>query len=274
MNLNIIVALLFIASVAYVVYYIYVTVQGVLNIAKEAKTLEPKPALSCAEGEQEHLGLCYEKCREGYKRVLNMCVPDVYGVGIGEPVGLEPCRDGFVNDGLTCRKPISCEQGWDFFTKGCSGGEFYGRLDKGGSCSNDRERVNGLCYAKCPPGQNRMNLEPWHCVKPGVGATYWTGVGRIPGCPTGQVKSGLLCYDDPGPGWSVTLGVATKNCPEGQKDAGLFCIPGAKDTPWYLSLYMLATAILIIVLSVVYFRYGMRNPGMVMGGNRKRSNKK
>ena len=274
MQLTIIVGLLFIASVGYIVYYIYITIMGIYNIKKETKIIEPKPSQACPENEENYAGLCYIKCRAGYKRVLNMCIPDVYGVGAGEGVGLEPCRDGYDNDGLTCRKPITCASGWDFFSRGCTGGDFYGRLNNGGACPSSHDRVNGWCYPKCPNGLNRMNLEPWHCVKPGVGSTYWTEVGKIPGCPAGQVKSGLLCYEDPGPGWTVTLGVAAKNCPEGQKDAVLFCVPGAKDTPWYLSLYMLATAILITILCVVYFRYGMRNPGMVMGGNRKRSNKK
>jgi hypothetical protein len=278
MQLTIVVGLLFIASVGYIVYYIYVTVMGIYNIKKETKIIEPKPSQACPENEENYAGLCYTRCREGYKRVLNMCVPDVYGVGAGEAVGLEPCRDGFVNDGLTCRKPIGWNNEcvwWGFWWTGCAtGGEFYGRLNNGGVCSADREKVSGMCYAKCPAGQNRMNLEPWHCVKPGVGSTYWTEVGKIPGCPAGQVKSGLLCYEDPGPGWTVTLGVAAKNCEAGQTDIGLFCMPSATNTPWYLSLYMLATAILITILCVVYFRYGMRNPAMMMGGNRKRPNKK
>lgn len=140
-------------------------------------------------------GLCYERCREGYKGVGPVCWAITHSVGVGKPVGLEPCPDGWANDGLICREPIRCATGWDFFRKGCSGGRLRGRLNNGGVCDwpQDRrklpmwlrdgahpERVDGLCYKKCPEDKpNRVAGMPYLCYKGGP-LSYGRGVGRVP----------------------------------------------------------------------------------------------
>lgn len=56
------------------------------------------------------------------------------------------------------------------------------------------------------------------------------GVGTVPGyCdPQTQIKSGLLCYPKPKPGYTTIAGVAWQNCPEGFKDTGGHCLkPGS-----------------------------------------------
>lgn len=148
-------------------------------------------------------GLCYVPCREGYHGVGPVCWANTVNIGIGKAVGLEPCPAGWSNDGLTCREPIRCASGWDFFTKGCSGGRVRGRLNGGGICDwpSDRgnlpnwlvdksdpknykathpDKVDGLCYKKCPshlpqhfPGM------PYLCYKGGP-ISYTRGVGSIP----------------------------------------------------------------------------------------------
>ena len=163
-------------------------------------------------------GLCYEKCRAGFRGVGPVCWAITENIGIGRPIGLEPCPDGWSNDGLICREPIKCASGWDFFKEGCSGGRLRGRLDNGGICDwpQDRnklpswlkedgeieqeigrgkakkkikkkaivashpDRVDGLCYRKCPkeypahvPGM------PYLCYK-GEGLSYGRGVGSVP----------------------------------------------------------------------------------------------
>jgi hypothetical protein len=148
-------------------------------------------------------GLCYERCREGFKGVGPVCWAITQSVGVGKPVGLEPCPAGWNNDGLICREPISCASGWAFFTKGCSGGRLKGRLNGGGICDwpQDRgslpswlvdksdsknykathpERVDGLCYKPCPKDYpKRVAGMPYLCYKGGP-LSYGRGVGRVP----------------------------------------------------------------------------------------------
>lgn len=150
-------------------------------------------------------------------------------------------------------------------------GQTIGRLDHGGKCPSDREKIDGLCYKKCPPGQVHVAGMPYHCKKEGVGGVYGGGVGTIPGCPPGQKQSGALCYDDPGPGWRVVAGVAWQDCPPGSKDIGAFCIPGAGDAgskPWYLSTYILIAACIIIAVSILYWR-ARKVYAMVTGSSRR-----
>ena len=81
-------------------------------------------------------GLCYEKCRPGYHGVGPVCWADTVSVGVGIPVGLNPCPEGWNNDGLICREPIYNDCSW----KGLFG-ECWGRL-RGGRL---RGRLNPYC---------------------------------------------------------------------------------------------------------------------------------
>ncbi len=149
-------------------------------------------------------GLCYEPCDSGYNGVGPVCWAETTNIGVGKPVGLEPCPAGWVNDGLTCRQPITCASGWKFFTEGCSGGRIKGRLDGGGICDwpSDRgnlpnwlvdkkdpknyiathpDKVAGLCYKKCPADKpNRVPGMPYLCYKGPRGLSYGRGAGEIP----------------------------------------------------------------------------------------------
>ena len=131
-----------------------------------------------------------------------MCWADSVSVGVGKPVGLEPCPAGWSNDGLICREPIQCGSGWDFFKKGCWGGRLRGRLNNGGICDwpSDRgnlpnwlvdkskkqwvathpDKVAGLCYKKCPVNYpERIPGMPYLCYKGGP-LSYGRGAGKIP----------------------------------------------------------------------------------------------
>jgi hypothetical protein len=157
------------------------------------------------------LGLCYERCKPGFYGVGPICWAKTENVGVGKPIGLEPCPKGWANDGLTCRQPLKCESGLKFFTKGCEGGKITGRLDSGGVCDwpEDRnalpghlketqerkdargrkirvvvathpDRVDGLCYKRCPRElPKRVPGMPYLCYK-GDGLSYSRGVGSIP----------------------------------------------------------------------------------------------
>jgi hypothetical protein len=147
-------------------------------------------------------GLCYERCKSGFHGVGPVCWADTVNIGVGKPVGLEPCPPGWTNDGLICREPIQCGKGWEFFTKGCWGGKLRGRLNGGGICdypdkgelpnwlvdksdnnnwkATHPERINGLCYKKCPPEKpNHVPGMPYLCMA-GDQLSYGRGVGDVP----------------------------------------------------------------------------------------------
>ena len=82
--------------------------------------------------------LCYKACPANRHRVGDVCWADTHQNGMGTPIGLEPCPDGWNNWGLVCQNPIRCDpidtskMPW---TGGqCHGGELVGRLDHGGVC--------------------------------------------------------------------------------------------------------------------------------------------
>jgi hypothetical protein len=133
-------------------------------------------------------GLCYVKCREGYRGVGPVCWAITKEIGIGTPVGLEPCPDGWNNDGLTCREPIGCHSIDDCVWRGkcgCWGGKIKGRLDNGGVCpgpgGNDyKDRVDGLCYKECPKNlPKHLPGMPYLCYI-GGDLSYGRGVGKAP----------------------------------------------------------------------------------------------
>jgi len=152
-------------------------------------------------------GLCYERCREGFRGVGPVCWARTVGIGVGKPIGLEPCPSGWNNDGLICRQPLK----WNgcksrFFglcVGGLEGGNLRGRLNSGGICDwpQDRgqlpswlvdksdpknykathpDRVDGLCYKECPKDFPRhLPGMPYLCYKGGP-LSYGRGVGRVP----------------------------------------------------------------------------------------------
>jgi len=86
--------------------------------------------------------LCYKPCPSNRHRVSDVCWADTQENGVGTPVGLEPCPDGWNNWGLICQHPISCYSIDDCFNHGrcgCSGGELVGRLDHGGVCPGPQD---------------------------------------------------------------------------------------------------------------------------------------
>lgn len=95
-------------------------------------------------------------------------------IGVGVPVELEDCPAGWTNDGLTCREPISCASGLDFFSQGCSGGKVVGRLDGGGKCPADHpDYIDGLCYRRCPDGYIHTEGMPYTCRKEGASEGFF-----------------------------------------------------------------------------------------------------
>ena len=140
-------------------------------------------------------GLCYPNCRSGYHGVGPVCWADTENIGVGTPVGLEPCPDGWVTAGLICRNPIRCDpidthgtwMPWKWTGGGCRGGEVVGRLNKGGVCpgpggGNDhKDKIDGLCYRKCENKARPTHLPgmPYLCYA-GGDLSYGRGAGTIP----------------------------------------------------------------------------------------------
>jgi hypothetical protein len=154
--------------------------------------------------------LCYKPCEAGYNGVGPVCWAITQNIGVGKPVGLEPCPAGWYNDGLICREPLkwnSCK--WRGWFKECwgglEGGRLQGRLNGGGicDCPSDRgnlpnwlvdksdsknykathpDKIDGMCYKKCPAHlPTHVPGMPYLCYKKPP-LSYGRGVG-IPPAP-------------------------------------------------------------------------------------------
>lgn len=162
---------------------------------------------TCPAGFDNDAGLCYPACEAGFKGVGPVCWAQTESIGIGKPIGLEPCPAGWSNDGLICRERLwwnSCRfRVFGGCLGGLSGGRLKGRLDSGGICDwpSDRgelpkwlldtrdpknykathpERIDGLCYKRCPPDKpNHVPGMPYLCMK-GDRLSYGRGVGKVP----------------------------------------------------------------------------------------------
>jgi hypothetical protein len=183
-------------------------------------------------------GMCYKKCKDGYHGAATMCVADTFNIGVGTVVGLEPCRDGYRNEGLLCSSVRGDGCAWKLFGACMPGivGDVYGRLDHGGVCpgpqdfqgnyddeykkwkrANDKpdpvvdpatgqvesldaankaghktcadisevgtdkhtDKIDGMCYKPCPPGQQHVPGMPYLCYR-GGDLTYDRGIGHAP----------------------------------------------------------------------------------------------
>jgi hypothetical protein len=155
---------------------------------------------TCPPGKERGALLCYNKCRPGFRGVGPVCWSYTQSVGVGKPVGLEPCPAGWSNDGMICRQPLRWNPcAWRGLFKECwgglEGGRLVGRLNSGGICDypQDRsklpswlrdgqhpERIAGLCYKKCPADKpNRIPGMPYLCAKE-ARLSYTRDAGSIP----------------------------------------------------------------------------------------------
>ena len=155
---------------------------------------------TCKPDKENDAGLCYTKCKPGYHGVGPICWADTENIGIGTVIGLEDCPTGWFTEGLTCREPITgggcttkCDGNWDASAGGfcktrCEpivGGGVKGRLDNGGKCPGPQggdkpDRVDGMCYGKCPTSKpQHVPGMPYLCYV-GGDLSYGRGVGKIP----------------------------------------------------------------------------------------------
>ena len=144
---------------------------------------------TCRPGQELQSGLCYKKCRQSYKGVGPVCWAESTNIGTGKVVGLEPCPDGWNTSGLICYEPIRCYSIRDCFRRGkcgCRGGNVKGRLNNGGICpgpgggKTHTDKIDGLCYKKCPPEKpEHIKGMPYLCYAGGP-LSYGRGVGGVP----------------------------------------------------------------------------------------------
>lgn len=90
-------------------------------------------------------------------------------VGAGTVPGLQSCRDGWHEWGLVCRKGPRCEGDpskflWQDGHQVCYAEEWEGRYNNP-TCASDKDKIDGLCYSKCP-GSHPHHIEgmPYLCA--------------------------------------------------------------------------------------------------------------
>lgn len=131
----------------------------------------------CPYGLDYSGGLCYQKCKSGYRGEATMCVPE--------------CPSGFRDDGLYCAKPKSYGRGagyaWKFGDpansskqfKRCENDHGKGKCQKSGAIVYPKCKANfhavGCCTCSpdCPSGMTDIGVS---CQK----KTYDRGVGSLP----------------------------------------------------------------------------------------------
>lgn len=75
-------------------------------------------------------------------------------VGVGTIPTMKPCREGWHNDGLTCREPIYTKKNGLL-----GGGKVVGRLDRE-QCPPGKYLTQGLCYTACYLDENTNDWVP------------------------------------------------------------------------------------------------------------------
>lgn len=134
-------------------------------------------------------GLCYEKCEDGYHGVGPVCWADTESIGIGKVLLLKSCKDsgydGWTNTGLLCNEPIRfnrCKwKVWGLCIPGLEGGRVRTRrLSCSGYDGRYPDKIDSLCYAKCPEGMRHVPGMPYLCFKGNRGLSYGRGVGEVP----------------------------------------------------------------------------------------------
>lgn len=207
---------------------------------------------SCKNGKQIYGSLCYdvpdgwkvtapgfigEKCENiqpGFTRDDGTGCwidADTYGRGVGRDPGLGNCPNGWANDGLTCREPITCYSISDCFSGrgcGCSGGNVISKTAN--SCNADEEKWGALCYPKCKSGYSPSGC--CTCLRP-ANVKYRkieSRIGTLPdGCPGDKELRGRLCYPKcqaDGNKWPYertdgNLEYCTSKCPDGWTNIGI-----------------------------------------------------
>lgn len=171
---------------------------------------------TCPAGKEERAGLCYDKCRPGFRDFVTMCVPT--------------CPAGFQDTGLHCLKPgpvVRSAFAWKLGDKPFSLDDARARCAR----SADGRRYgcgtfnsNTIVYSQCPTGYKTAPVATSLCtpVCPsgttdiGVSCqknTYDRGVGRPKVCAPGLQADAGLCYASCSQGYAGVGPVCWNACP-------------------------------------------------------------
>ena len=145
----------------------------------------------CAANEDNHAGLCYNKCRRGYKGAVTLCVPN--------------CPRGYRDDGLYCFKPAPYGRGagypWKFGDKAFSLDGARARCKRANR--QGCEKSGQIIYPRCKAGYKAFGCCecspkcPSYTIDIGISCqkkTYDRGIGRLRKCGPGKRRDAGLCY--------------------------------------------------------------------------------
>jgi hypothetical protein len=167
-------------------------------------------------------GLCYDRCRDGYK-----------GVG---PVCWQSCPSAFRDDGAFCAKPQPYGRGggypWQFgdapfsldgARARCERDHGAGRCEQDGAIIYPKCRAGFhaagccICSPNCVDGMNDIGVS---CAK----KSYGRGVGTVPTrCQGGMQMDAGLCYQPCKPDFNGVGPVCWGKCEDGFADHGATC---------------------------------------------------
>lgn len=190
-------------------------------VAKDSYGRGAGTTLGCAADEEQNVGLCYPKCKDGYDGVGPMC--------------WQICPAGYTNTGLTCNRPA------DTITKD-SYGRGVGTIPDNiinHTCPSGKEYSNGLCYKTCANGYYGDGPVCWQycpagyvstgatCLRPSedfLRSSYGRGAGTVlHACAPGTEQSGALCYPVCKTGYYGDGPVCWQTCPAGYTNDGALC---------------------------------------------------
>jgi hypothetical protein len=175
----------------------------------------------CGEGRDYDTGLCYPKCRDGYK-----------GAG---PVCWQSCAPGFRDDGAFCAKPQPYGRGVGYPWK--VGDKPFSLDDARRRCNKDHsqgcEKHGAIIYPKCKEGFHAAGC----CIcspdcprdQKDIGVScakksYGRDAGKPPTkCSGTQEYDTGLCYNHCKEGYKGVGPVCWGKCPEGFDDHGATC---------------------------------------------------
>ena len=166
-------------------------------------------------------------CPNGWRDDGTSCWEDLKTTGGGCRGG--GCHTGYFGERLrgafgedwgpklsTKCDPIVCDP---IVTSGC--GCIKLNLFQRQTCGADEDKIDGLCYKKCPAGMEHVPGAPYDCRTIGE-ISYSRGAGESMKCKAGEVQDGALCYQ-PRPGYKLLAGTYSQNCPDGARDIGVAC---------------------------------------------------
>jgi hypothetical protein len=123
-----------------------------------------KPIHTCPPNKEQNGLLCYDRCRDGYHGIANICWRNLIG-----------CPSGFRDDGLFCAKPADWCNFWAWEHANCG--------------SSGHNTIYSCCTYNCPSGTTDIGVS---CAK--STDSYFRDIGSPLGCaPDEEFYSGL-CF--------------------------------------------------------------------------------